>query len=66
MTKNQVISINELKTNTSEYINLLSKTGDKYIFVHSKPKAVLIDIDKYEKIKKLLDDKNIINTLNDI
>jgi hypothetical protein len=26
----------------------------------------LIDIDKYEKIKKLLDDKNIINTLNDI
>jgi len=74
MISNKVISISELKTQPSKYVNLLKTEWDKYIFVHSKPKAVLMDVEKYEKIISFLeennlwfsDDENIIKPINEV
>ncbi|USN58965.1 MAG: type II toxin-antitoxin system Phd/YefM family antitoxin [Candidatus Peribacteria bacterium] len=52
MIKDRVISISDLRTNATKIINDLPKTGDKYIFVHNKPKAVLVDIDWFENARK--------------
>jgi len=52
MITDKVISISDLRTNATKIINDLPKSNEKYIFVHNKPKAVLIDIDLYEKMMK--------------
>ena len=77
MISNQIISISELKTQPSKYINSLKDEWDKYIFVHSKPRAVIMDVKKYEMLEKIktaminnniwfTNDKNIINPINDV
>lgn len=52
MIKEKVISISDLRTNATKIINELPKTWDKYIFIHNKPRAVLVDIDWFETISK--------------
>jgi len=52
MIKDRVISISDLRTNATKIINDLPKTGDKYIFIHNEPKAVLVDIDWFETVSK--------------
>lgn len=42
------ISITDIRKHASRYINNISVTGEKLIFVNNKPKAVLIDIKTYE------------------
>ncbi len=44
------ISITDIRKKASFYINNISKNWDKIIFVNNKPKAVLIDIEKYDKL----------------
>jgi len=77
MISDKVISISQLKTQTSKYIKSLKTEWDKYIFVHSKPKAVLVDVNRYEMYEKIkialdksniwfTDDKNIVNPINDV
>lgn len=55
MIKDKVISISDLRTNATKIINNLPKTGDKYIFVHNKPRAVLVDIDWFEAVSSKFD-----------
>ena len=52
MLKDKVISISDLRTNATKIIKDLPKTGDKYIFIHNKPRAVLVDIDWFETVSK--------------
>lgn len=52
MIKDKVISISDLRTNATKIIENLPKTGDQYIFVHNKPKAVLVDIDWFEAVSQ--------------
>ncbi len=52
MIKEQCISITDLRKNATMYLGSLKKP--KYIFVNNKPKAVLIDIDEYEKLNNAL------------
>ncbi|QFR38811.1 type II toxin-antitoxin system Phd/YefM family antitoxin [Candidatus Gracilibacteria bacterium 28_42_T64] len=52
MIKDKVISISELRSNATKIIENLPKTGDQYIFVHNKPKAVLVDIDWFETVSQ--------------
>ncbi len=52
MIKDKVISISDLRANATKIIDDLPKTGDKYIFVHNKPKAVLVDIDWFETVSQ--------------
>ena len=52
MIKDKVISISDLRSNATKIIENLSKTWDKYIFIHNKPKAVLVDIDWFETVSK--------------
>lgn len=72
MISEKVISISELKIQPSKYINTLKDKWDKYIFVHNKPKAVLVDVNRYEKFLKIADniwitdDKNVINPINNV
>ena len=77
MISDKVISISDLKSSPSKYINSLKTEWEKYIFVHNKPKAVIMDVKKfemYERLKKtLLDnniwfssDENIVNPINEV
>jgi hypothetical protein len=52
MIKDRIISISDLRTNATKIINDLPKTGDKYIFIHNEPKAVLVDIDWFETVSR--------------
>jgi len=52
MIKEQCISITDLRKNATTYLGSLKKP--KYIFVNNKPKAVLMDIDEYEKLNNAL------------
>jgi len=47
MLTQQCISVTDLKKNANAYIQDL--WTPKFIFVNNKPKAVLVDIDTYEK-----------------
>lgn len=49
MITDQCISVTDLRTNTKQCIDKL-KEGEKYIFINNKPKAVLMDIEMYEKL----------------
>jgi len=44
------ISITDIRKKASFYINNIKSGWDKIIFVNNKPKAVLIDIEKYDKL----------------
>ena len=44
------VSITDIRKNASFYINNISSTGERLIFVNNKPKAVLIDIKMYEEL----------------
>lgn len=44
------ISITDMRKNASQYIGSLSTTGEKWIFVNNKPRAVLMDIAAYERL----------------
>lgn len=72
MISEQVISISDLKIKPSTYINSLKEKGDKYIFVHNKPKAVLVDVNRFEKLLKMTeniwitDDENIVWSINNV
>lgn len=52
MIKDKVISISDLRTHATKIINNLSQTGDQYIFVHNRPKAVLVDVDWFETVSQ--------------
>lgn len=52
MITDQLISITELRQNASQIIEKL-KNADKIVIIHNKPKAALIDIEEYERYKKL-------------
>ncbi len=47
MTKDQCISVTDLRTKTKQCLQGLEKKP-KYIFVNNKPVAVLIDIEAYD------------------
>ena len=77
MISEKVISISQLKAQPSKYINALKTEWEKYIFVHSKPKAVIMDVKKYEMYERVKialtnsniwfsNDENIINPINDV
>ena len=46
MTKDQCISITDLRLNTKKCLSDLNKP--KFVFVNNKPVAVILDIDTYE------------------
>lgn len=47
MTKDQCVSVTELRTKTKECLENIEKKP-KYVFINNKPIAVIIGIDKYE------------------
>jgi len=52
-----VLSVTELKTNTAKVLERVSKTKEPiYIMSRSKPKAVLLDLEKYNHIEEALED----------
>ena len=55
MISDQVVAISELRNNATKIINNLSGENAKYIFVHNKPKAVLVDVDWFEKVNNHYD-----------
>jgi PHD/YefM family antitoxin component YafN of YafNO toxin-antitoxin module len=52
MIKDKIISISDLRTNATKIIDNLPKTGDQYIFVHNKPRAVLVNVDWFEAVNE--------------
>jgi len=52
MIKDKIISISKLRTNATKIISSLPETGNKYIFVHGDPKAVLVNVDWFERVNK--------------
>lgn len=48
MISDKIISISDLRTNATNIIKKLPEVGEKYIFIHNKPKAVLIDSEIFE------------------
>ncbi|OGY26270.1 MAG: hypothetical protein A2Z24_02010 [Candidatus Woykebacteria bacterium RBG_16_44_10] len=52
-----VLSVTELKTKTSKVLEQVRKTKEPvYIMSRSKPKAVLIDLEKYNSLEEALED----------
>ncbi len=51
MFQDQCISITELRVNTKKNIDDVVN-HEKYVFINNKPKAVILDINVYEKMKK--------------
>ena len=49
MTKDQCISITDLRRDAKKCFEGLSEVGIKYVFVNNRPKAVIIDIDDFEE-----------------
>jgi len=72
MISEQIISISDLKIKPSVYINSLKEKWDKYIFIHNKPKAVLVDVNRFEKLLKIAEniwitnDEEIVWTINNV
>lgn len=58
MISDKVIAISELRNNATKIINSLPETSAKYIFVHNKPKAVLVDVEWFEYVNKIHFDEN--------
>jgi PHD/YefM family antitoxin component YafN of YafNO toxin-antitoxin module len=50
MLTEQVISITDLRKDTTSIINNLRLP--KYVFVNNKPKAVVMDMEEYETLKR--------------
>ncbi len=52
-----VLSVTELKRKTSKVLERVSKTKEPiYIMSRSKPKAVLLDLERYNHIEEALED----------
>ena len=51
MQRDQCISVTDLRQNTTNCLSWLDKHV-KFIFIHNKPKAVLIDFDEWEALNK--------------
>lgn len=52
-----VLSVTELKRKTSKVLEQVRKTKEPvYIMSRSKPKAVLIDLEKYNSLEEALED----------
>jgi|GEM_PF-4115643 len=50
MLAQQCISVTDLKKNANAYVDTLEHP--RFVFVNNKPKAVLMDISMYEKMKE--------------
>ncbi|MFA6992203.1 MAG: hypothetical protein WC269_02895 [Candidatus Gracilibacteria bacterium] len=50
MLPEQCVSVTDLRTQTKKCLEGLEH-GEKYVFVNNKPKAVIVDVVLYEKIK---------------
>lgn len=55
-TQKNINTVTDLRINTIELLDEVDKSGSKYIFQRSKPRAVLLSIDEYEKLSKRLED----------
>ena len=65
MVTDQIISISDLRVKTSTYIKSLKDDWDKYIFINNKPKAVLVDVNRYEKLLEIAKNNTINSCIND-
>ncbi len=52
MISDQIIAVSEFRKNPTKVINEVSKWKSKYIFIHNKPKAVLVDVEWFEKMSQ--------------
>jgi len=75
METSQIIPVNKFKIKPLVYIKSLKSEWDKYILINDKPKAVLVDINRYNKLLKIakknkedycIDDKNIVWSINKV
>ncbi len=55
MISDQIIAVSEFRKNPTKVINEVSKWNSKYIFIHNKPKAVLVDVDWFENASSIVD-----------
>jgi len=58
--KEKFVSVSQVRKDISSYIKNLKTSWEKIVFVNNKPKAVLLDFDKYEQ---LLNQKNNVTPL---
>lgn len=55
-TQKNVKTITDMREDALGLLNLVKKNGVTYIFHHSEPKAVMMDIDEFVRMQELLED----------
>lgn len=55
-TSKNVKTITDMREDALGLLDLVKKNGVTYIFHHSKPKVVMLDIDEFVRIQELLED----------
>ena len=55
-TTNNINTVTDLRVNTIALLDEVDKSGSKYIFQRSQPRAVLLSIMEYEKLIKRFED----------
>jgi len=55
-TSKNVKTITDMREDALGLLDLVKKNGVTYIFHHSQPKAVMIDVDEFVKLQERLED----------
>lgn len=58
MLSQKIISISEFKQNAPQVLASLEEQPIKYIVVNNKPKGVLVEVATFEKLEKMVLEKN--------
>lgn len=52
-TKNNVVTVTDLRTRTIDLLDEVEKEGARYVFQRSSPKAVLLSMARYEEMVEI-------------
>ena len=56
LTSHNIKTITDMREKAAELLDEVKKLGVVYVFQHSDPKAVMISMEEYERIRELLED----------
>ncbi|OGJ51332.1 hypothetical protein A2335_04925 [Candidatus Peregrinibacteria bacterium RIFOXYB2_FULL_32_7] len=59
MIKDQCISVTDLRINPKKCLKDLEK-HEKYLFINGRPKAAIVDLDEFERMKKVFDEMPVL------
>ena len=63
-TKKNIATVTDLRTRTIELLKEVEKSGAKYLFQRSDPKAVLLSMNRFEELMDLQEQAEALSSVN--